>query len=229
MEIVVNSILNLLAEHRYIFAFLGALLEGAYSLILVGVLLKFGYFNFWGLIIVLGIGYFLNGLAFYLAGRFGGHKILEKYGKKFRATKNLLEKLEEYFKKHSVKTLFITRITYGLSIPALIIAGAFKIKWKKFIIVTLIATFIWIAITLSIGYVFGVSYEAVGSIAKKIARGFAIALFIIIIAISVFIVVWIRKKFKLRLVKKIENNHFNFLKKLSNTVKNLTNGFRDLK
>lgn len=67
-----NSVLQLLYEHRYIFAFLAAMLEGTFIMILSGVLFRFGYFNLWQLFAVLVVGYFLNGLFWYLLGRLGG-------------------------------------------------------------------------------------------------------------------------------------------------------------
>ena len=223
MEIIVNSILNLLHEHWYIFAFLGAVFEGSYIMVLAGVLFKFGYFNFWGLIAVLSLGYFINGLFFYLIGRFGGHQILDKWVKKLRITKKLLEKLENYLKKHSVKTLFITRITYGLSVPTFIIAGSFKMRLKKFILVTIVADFVWIFVMFGVGYVFGISYEAIGIIAKGIAAGFTVFLFVAIISLSIFIVYWLRRSVKAKFLKKLENHRFAFLRGFGKVISNLTN------
>lgn len=223
MEVIVNSLLNLLSEHRYIFAFLGALFEGTYIMILAGILFKFGYFKFWAVMSVLATGYFLNGFGIYLMGHLGGYRILEKWGRRLRITKKLLEKLEGYFKKHSVKTLFITRITYGLSFPTLLIAGSFRMKWKKFLLVNLIATLVWIGATFGLGYVFGVSYEALGKVTKGIAIGLTIALFIVIILVSVLIVYWLRKFAKTSFVKNLENNRFQFLRGIGSIINNLFN------
>jgi membrane protein DedA with SNARE-associated domain len=223
MELIINSILNLLHEHWYIFAFLGALFEGTYIMILAGVLYKFGYFNFWGLIGVLSLGYFINGLFFYLIGRWGGQQILEKWIKKLHITRKLFEKLEAYFEKHSVKTLFITRITYGLSIPTLIIAGSFKMKLKKFILVTIVAGFVWIFVMLGVGYIFGISYEAIGSIAKGIATGFAVFLFIVAISLSILIIYWLRKSAKIKFLRRLENHRFAFLRGIGKMISGFNN------
>jgi len=223
MEIIANSVLNLLSEHRYIFSFLGALFEGTYIMILTGVLFKFGYFKFWGLITVLTAGYFLNGVGFYLIGRIGGHQVLEKWGKRLHITRKLLEKLEEYFKKHSIKTLFITRITYGLSIPSFIIAGSFKMKWKKFIVVNLVAAIVWVLGMVGLGYVFGVSYKALGVVTKTVSIGLVIALFVIIVLFSVLIIHWLRKFAKMKFIKKLENHRFIFLRGVGKMITNFTN------
>lgn len=214
MELIANSVLNLLGEHRYIFCFLGAVFEGTYIMILAGVFYKFGYFNFWGLMAVLLSGYFINGFGIYFLGRIFGHGILEKWGKRLHLTKRILEKLEEYFKKHSIKTLFITRITYGLSFPTLIIAGSFKMKWKKFLMVNLAATIVWVLFMWGLGYVFGASYKALGVVTKTVSLGLVIALFVIIILFSVLIIYWLRKFATTKFVKGLENHRFQFLRRL---------------
>ncbi len=173
MDIFLNSVGNLLYEHRYIFSFLGAFFEGNYIVILTGALYKFGYFKLLGLITVLVSGYFLGGIMYFFIGRIAGNKILEKWTKKGRFTRNFLLKLEKYFKNHSVKTIFLTRITYGLGVIVLIMAGSFKMKWKKFVIVNLIGSFAWVIIALTIGYIFGISFEVLSKITKTIAVGLA--------------------------------------------------------
>lgn len=223
MEIIANSILNLLYEHRYIFSFLGALFEGTYVMILAGVLYKFGYFKLWGVMLVLLGGYVLNGIMFYLIGRMGGNTALEKWGSRFHLTKKILEKLENYFKKHSIKTIFVTRITYGLSGPTMIIAGVFKMKWKKFITVNLISSLVWVLVIFGLGYVFGSSFKALGEITRGIAIGAVVALFILTVSISVFVVFWIKHFTKIKFLKRLENNRFQFFRKIGNLINNLIN------
>lgn len=223
MELIANSILNLLYEHRYIFSFLGALFEGTYIMILGGVLYKFGYFKLWGVLVILLSGYVLNGVMFYLMGRMGGNTALEKWGGRFHLTKKLLAKLEDYFKKHSIKTIFITRITYGLSGPTMMIAGSFKMKWKKFLIVNLVASLIWVLIMFGLGYVFGTSFKALGEITKGIAIGAVIALFILTVSLSVFVVYWIKHFTKIKFLKRLENNRFQFFRKIGSLINVLIN------
>lgn len=229
MELIASSVLDLLAEHKYIFSFLGALFEGTYIMILAGVLYKFGYFNFFGLMAVLITAYFIQGAGIYLLGRIFGYGILEKLEKHLHITRKILEKLKEYFKKHSVKTLFITRVTYGLGIPTLIIAGSFKMKWKKFLIVNLIATFIWVLSIFGLGYVFGASYKALGVVTKTISLGLVIALFIIIILISILIVYWLRKFTRTRFIKRLEKHPSQFLRNIGFVINKVFNNEKNQK
>jgi len=227
MDVVIDTLLNLLHQHWYIFAFIGALFEGTYIMILGGVLFKLGLFNFWGLSAVLLLGYFLNGIMLYLIGRIGGHQILDKWGKRFHLTKRIIEKLERYFKKHSVRTLFITRITYGLCVPAVIMAGALKMNWKKFVSVIFVANFIWVYVMLGLGYLFGVSYEALGAVVKTISVVFVIVAFVLAILLSFLIVYWLRRFARTKFIKRLEKHPFAFLRGMGKIISNSFDNGKD--
>ena len=220
METTVNSILGLLYEHRYIFSFLAGFVEGAYSFVLLGVLLKFGYFNFWYLICLMILGYFLNSIIYYLLGYWGGEKIIDKFIKRFRITRKLLDKIEIHFKKHNIKIIFITRILYGISIPVLLIAGAFKMKKKDFLIASFFASIVWVLIVLVVGYGLGTGYEVIGTAVKKIAEGLTIIAIIILVLLSILIIYWLKKITKLKFIKNLENNKFAFFRKIGKVINN---------
>jgi membrane protein DedA with SNARE-associated domain len=222
MQIVPDSsLINLLYTHRYIFSFLGALFEGTFIMLLTGVFYKLGVFNFWGLMAVLMAGYFLNGIGLYLIGRYGGNKIME-WLKKFYLTKGITGKLEEYFKIHSVKMLFITRLTYGLSAPAFLIAGSFKMNFKKFIIISLIATIVWVSALVGIGYGFGASYKALSLVTKGIKFGLTISLFIGLGLIALLIVYGMRWFTRTKFIKDLsEQKESQLLRWLGEKISNL--------
>ena len=222
MEIVsTNFLVNLLYQHRYIFAFLGAFFEGTFIMILTGVLFKLGYFKFWALMLVLFVGYFSNGITWYLVGRFGGNAVLEKWGKRLHFTRNLVERLEEYFKNHSVKTLFITRITWGFSMLSFMIAGSFKMKFKKFAVINLVTAIIWVFSMVGIGYIFGASYKALSIVTKSIRLGLTIGLFAVIVLISFLIVYWLRWFARTKFIQDLsEQKNSQFLRWLGEKISN---------
>jgi len=210
MTTVVNTIIDtitpFLYQHRYIFAFLGAVLEGTNIMLLAGFLYRLGVFKFWNVFLILFGGYILNGYFFYLLGRWGGRSFLEKWGHHFFLTKERLKKLERYFKKHTVKTLLITRITYGLGAYVFVIAGIFKTKARKFFWCNLFASFVWVSVTFTIGYIFGASYEALSSLIKVVAAWVAVALFILAIAIPIALVFWMRRRAGKKFIESIANH-----------------------
>ncbi|MFZ5559686.1 MAG: DedA family protein [Patescibacteria group bacterium] len=224
MEIVsTNAVLNLLYQHRYIFSFLGALFEGTFIMLLAGVLYKFGYFNFWGLFAVLLAGYFLNGVGWYLLGRFGGNAIMEKWVKRFRVGRKIVDKLEDYFKEHSIKTLFITRVTYGLSMYTFIIAGTLKMAWKKFLSVNLVASVGWVAIMVGLGYGFGASYRALSIVTKSIAFGVAVVIFLAIVLVSISFVYLLRYFARQKFVQEMEKHNHPFIRRIGEVITKIFN------
>lgn len=219
MEIIGNSTLNLLNEHKYIFSFIAALLEGNFIMILCGALFRFGYFNFFGLAAVLIGGYFLNGIFWYLIGRIAGHTIVEKWIKHFRTGRKLTDKLERYFQDHSIKTIFITRITYGISMFSFMIAGSLKMNFKKFLTVSLSATIIWVLVVAGIGYGFGAGLQSLGRVAKGMAVGLMMVIFALIVLVSISFVYWLRYFARTKFVKELENHESPVLSKIGEMIR----------
>lgn len=206
MEVIDNSLLNLLYEHRYVFAFIAAALEGTFIMVLGGVLFRFGYFDLWHLIFVLIAGYFINGLFWYFLGRLGGHHIVERFIKKFKAGKRAMEKLEEYFNKHSAKTLFLTRITYGIGMFTFMIAGSLKMKWKKFAPINIIATIIWVLGIGAIGYGFGASLQSLQNVTKGMTIGIIGIAFLLVVLALISFIAWMRYFARTQFIKDLENH-----------------------
>lgn len=219
MEIIGNSTLNLLNEHKYIFSFIAALLEGNFIMLLGGALLRFGYFNFFGLGAVLVGGYFLNGVFWYVVGRIAGHAIVEKWIKRFRIGKKIADKLENYFQDHSIRTIFITRVTYGISMFSFLIAGSLKMNLKKFFTVSLAATIVWVLVVGGIGYGFGAGFQTLSKIAKGITIGVTAILFVLIILISLSFVYWMRYFARTKFVKELENHESPILSKIGEIIR----------
>lgn len=218
MELIGKTILQLLDQHKYIFAFLGALFEGTFIMLLAGVLYKLGLFKLWGIILVLFVGYMCNAFMFYLIGRFGSSAVLEKWSKRRHLSNELLDKIKSYFKKHNGKALFITRITYGFSSIVMIMSGSFRMKIKKYLIINFFATIIWVGMMFSFGYIFGTSYKALGSITRTITIGVTIVLFVALISFSVAVVYGLRIFARTKFIKKLENHPSSFLRRLGSII-----------
>lgn len=205
MSELIDTITPFFYNHRYIFAFLGASLEGTNIMLLGGFLYKLGLFKFWNILAVLFLGYVINGYVWYTIGRLSGRRVLEKWGPRFFLTKERLKKLEDYFKKHTTKALIIARLTYGLSGWVFIIAGIFKTKLRKFSWCNLVAAIIWIIMMFGIGYSFGASYELLTRVVKLVAVWMVVLLFIATVLIAVILVYWLRRKAKIRFIERISN------------------------
>jgi len=219
MEIINSSVLKLLYEHRYIFAFLGALFEGTFIMILSGVLFKFGYFNFWGLLCVLISGYLFNGFFWYLIGFIGGSQLVEKRIKRFSLGRKIMGKMESYFRRHSIKTLFLTRITYGFSMLSFIIAGSLKMNFKKFLSISLISAVFWVFLAGGIGYGFGAGFQSLSKITKGITIGLIILGIVLMVLFLLSFVSWMRYFVRTKFIQDLENHDSPFLSKIGELVR----------
>ena len=146
-------------EHKYLFLFIGAAIEGFNILIIGGFLVSTGAIDLWAAFILFIIGDIVNGYFWYTIGYFAGAKPIDKWGRKDPKSRKIIEKVQEYFEKYSGRALVITRFTFSLTIATLIMAGSLKYNLRKFSLYNLIGSVGWVAMTLFIGYFFGQSYK----------------------------------------------------------------------
>lgn len=90
-------------------------------------------------------------------GNYGGHPLVERYGKYIFLTKERLDKAESYFNRHGGKIVAVARFVDGLRQLNGIIAGISEMRWLKFIIFNLIGAAVWVSFWSIIGY-FGGSH-----------------------------------------------------------------------
>lgn len=79
-------------------------------------------------------------LVYYFIGHWGRINLIEKYGKKFGFTKSKVTKIENLLKKNAWATISAIKISPGLATVGLIITGASKIPFKKYIKICLYVT-----------------------------------------------------------------------------------------
>jgi membrane protein DedA with SNARE-associated domain len=110
------------------------------------------------LIIIIGIlGAILGDNLGYCIGKFGGHPLVEKFGKYIFLTPERINKAEAFFKKRGGKIVIVARFIEGLRQANGIIAGLSEMHWLKFVIFNLIGAVAWVSVWVSVGY-FGGSH-----------------------------------------------------------------------
>lgn len=125
-----------------------------------GILLRLSFFYFWPIYLSLMLGDFVADLLWYTLGRYGGRHFVDRFGKYFSLTPDVLEKIEQFFKKHQDKILFISKITmgFGFALATLITAGLVRVNFKKYAIFNFLGGFVWTGFLLGMGYFFGNLY-----------------------------------------------------------------------
>ena len=195
-----TSITLLLLRYKYWVFLPLSMTEGPILAIIAGFFIHLGYLDLIPSFTLLMIGDLVPDNFVYYIGRYN-HKSLEKsLARSTFLSKNLI-RIENLWHAHTFKTMFFTKLAYGLSLPLLIIAGKAKLPYKIFIRDAMVVSVIQYTIFLTLGYYFGKSYELLVQYAKY--TGIGIALTGVMIAL-IYIAV---KKYAAKEIYKIENEN----------------------
>ncbi len=153
------SALHLILVYRYWILFPLACFEGPITGFIIGTLVALGYFNVFAAYFLLVMGDVIPDVAYYFLGRYGERvSFLQKYMQKVGIGDEHIGVIRNLWLKHTGKTMFFSKLAYGLSTPFLISAGFIKLDFKKFVAYALPVTFGQYAVLMALGYFFGASY-----------------------------------------------------------------------
>jgi membrane protein DedA with SNARE-associated domain len=160
--------------------------EGPIVTYSAAVVASLGYLNVWLVIVISFLGGFLPDVFLYTLGRSGRTKTIERFAKKFGLSQNRLETLEINLKKHIKKTLFFSKLTPILPIPALILSGFIKVPLKKFLPTIFLLNLAGAVIFTLLGFYSGL---AVITFSKFLKVTDLIIPFLIVIVIGVYFLI----------------------------------------
>lgn len=146
-------------EYKYIFFFLGAVLEGLNLMVLAGFLVSIGRLAFFPTMIALISGYILNGYIWYGVGYYAGSHPIDYWLRKKPKYRKSFERIREYFHRHTGKAIIFTQMTFTFTIITLLLAGSLRYSLKKFSIYHIIGSVGWVFLTFFTGYFFGAGYQ----------------------------------------------------------------------
>ena len=184
----------------YFIIFLLMVIEGPIVTSAAAFLASLGFFNIFIIFILSLLGDLVGDCLHYTIGRYGGHKLIKKYHKKFSVTKKDLNKTEHNLNKHFGKTMFVIKFTPLFTTPGLILMGSLKIPLKKFIIYSLLITLPRTIFFILTGYYFGIAFDKIMNYYK--IGGYIIVIFVIFVIISYLIFKKISSKIAQNIYKK---------------------------
>ncbi len=158
-----------------------------------GFLVAQGTFNFYLVILFSTLGSIIGSFISYYLGRYGGNKLVIRWGKYLLLDDEDLKNTERWFSRRGELTILIGRfipvVRHLISIPA----GIGKMNLKKFTIYTIVGAGIWNTILIWVGLILGENWE---SLRKYSERFSAIIAVLLVIAVAFFIIRHIRLKRK---------------------------------
>lgn len=183
-------------HYKYLFLFLGSVIEGFNIIILAGFLASIGSVGLVPAFFICLVGEFINGCMWYAVGYFGGAKPIDKWGRKDPKSRKIIETVESYFQRYSGRAIIFTKLTWSLTIATLIMAGSFKYNLKRFALYNFLGGVGWTAMTFFVGYLFGKGYKSVNIINNV---GYAV-LFLIVAGILIY---FLKVMFKSRFIQSL--------------------------
>lgn len=170
----------------YLAVFLGSLIEGESVILTASFLASQGYLSIFKVTGVAFIGTLMADQLLFLAGVWGGRRIVKRHEKIEAAAQRAFRLLHKY------QTVFILsfRFIYGIRIVSPIVIGMSGIPLKRFAILNLIAAAVWAVVSCSFGYFLGVFVLDYLSLPQKI-----LLMGGIILAISGYALWRLRSKF----------------------------------
>lgn len=206
-----------LISYKYLFLFLGGMLEGLNTLVLAGFLATTGQIELYIIIPLLIVAHSINGYLWYLVGFLGGAKALDKWGHKNKLSHQIINKIEGYFKKYSARAIMFAKFTFSLEIATMILSGSLKYNLKKFSKYNFLGSVGWVFVAVFIGYFFGQSFKAFFTIIKDFT------LFLIFLAGAIILLYIIKI-----LLKKYFVQYITLQEKVKEWVEKLRDGLDDL-
>ncbi len=157
-----QTVAEYLRQYGYVAIFFGVMLEDfgvpvpGESILVVGAVFAalgdlrvewVGVLGFLGAVLGDNIGYFI--------GRWGGRRLLVRYGRYVFLTEQRLDQLEGFFQRHGGKVVTVARFIEGLRQFNGLIAGVSGMVWLRFLSFNILGAAVWVAFWVSISYMMG--------------------------------------------------------------------------
>jgi membrane protein DedA with SNARE-associated domain len=133
----------------------GVPVPGETVLIAAAVYAGAGQLNIFAVVAVAVVAAVLGDSIGYAIGRFGGRRLVLRYGKYVFITPERLDKAEGFFRRHGGKIVTIARFVEGLRQANGIIAGITGMRWIRFFAFNLLGAVLWVCTWAGLGYLAG--------------------------------------------------------------------------
>ncbi len=173
----------------YAIVFTGMILEGDAVLFIAGFLAFQGYFDIVSIFFTVLSGVIIGDTLWYRLGVW----IKDSHAFLGRWIGRIAQPFDERLLRDPLKTIFISKFTYGFNHAIIVRAGSLGIKWKNLEKSDILASLFWILVVGGLGYASGASFPLFKQYLKfgEIALGSA---FLLLIAVEFFIAKKTKKK-----------------------------------
>lgn len=155
----VNHLTALILEYRYWILLPLSFVEGPIVAFFAGMLAAAGHFNIWALALFFFARDVIVDLGCYYLGVFGRQsgwitKVLRRLG----VTEDHLEEVRVLWHSHPGKTMFLSKLSYGVAAGFIVVAGLVRMDLRKFLYYGSMIAVAHYGILLFVGYFFGAAF-----------------------------------------------------------------------
>jgi membrane protein DedA with SNARE-associated domain len=171
MNFSLTQMMGWLVQYKYVVLFPIMIVEGPIITVIAGFLSSLGYLNLFVAYSVVVMGDVVGDSLYYLAGRWGRMYLFRQWGRSIGITMERMIQLQQFFTKHTMKTLIVGKLSHAIGAPVLVAAGMAHIPYWKFLGINFLATLPKSLLLLLIGFYFGQGYAKIDTYLDYTALG----------------------------------------------------------
>ena len=181
-----DPVSQLIAAHPYYVLLPLAVIEGPIVSFVAGLLISQGYLELLPTFAILVLGDFIPDMFLYGVGRLPAFSSFSRrIAKKIGIGDEHFEKLRQVWITHTMKTMLLVKLAYGVSSTFLVSAGLVRVSWGKFVAAVLIVTVAVRGILTALGLFLGSYFRTVAGTLQVIEVVVAAA---IVAAVAYYVV-----------------------------------------
>lgn len=155
----VDAVTALILEYRYWILLPLSFIEGPIVAFFAGMLASGGHFNVWALALFFFIRDIAVDAACYYVGYYGAQsRWIKKVLRRLGVTEEHLDEVRLLWHTHPGKTMFLSKLSYGVAAGFIVVAGLVKMPFKQFLYYGSIIAVTHYGILLFVGYFFGAAF-----------------------------------------------------------------------
>ncbi len=128
---------------------------------LAGFLVGRGDLGFWPAVLAATVGSVAGALILYALGRYGGRKLVLRYGRFLRVDKEGLDRADGWFRRYGDWVVLFARVVPVARSIVSIPAGTMKMPLLRFTVLTAVGSGAWNALLIGASVILGVNWQRV--------------------------------------------------------------------
>ncbi len=158
------ALVHWVISKSYFFFFIAAVLEGPLVTAAAGVAAALGYYSLPIIILLSVLGDVVADVVYYGIGYWSRKTLITRYGEYVGLTKERIEYFERLLHRHVRKALIVIKLSPAIPIPGLIMIGAARVPFRKFITTALIIMLPKSLLFAFLGFFTGRAYERLSNV-----------------------------------------------------------------